>query len=312
LESQSYPALEYVVPRLLPEGFTLLIGAPKAGKSWLSLDIALAVAKGGQVLGETVQQRPVLHLALEDSHRRLRSRSKVLRPDERLPAEWEHMLRIPVGYSAPQVVEAWLEQLPNDNPPPLVIVDTLGKVRPGKRPGEGVYDYDYRIGGRMKALADSVPGASLAAVHHDRKAASADFVDDVSGSNGLAGSADTNLVVRRERNSSDGVLHVTGRDVIEGNYAASFTNGSWSLTGGTWETASAAYAEVAAVIGKGDTAQRIVAYVVKHTSATPKEVSEALGISHDSARQALSRLHADHRLDRDAGTYFLPRQEGSP
>ena len=260
----------------------------------------------GIVLGEQVRQRPVLHLALEDSHRRLRQRSKVLRRDGRLPALWEHLLRIPVGYSAPEVIEAWIEQLPAGSAPPFVVVDTLGKVRPGKRPGEGVYEYDYRIGGRMKYLADSIPGASLAAVHHDRKAVSADFVDDVSGSNGLAGSADTLLIVRRDRNSADGVLLVTGRDVAEGAYAANFTDGLWSLIGDSWVTAAAAYAELAAVVGKGDTAQRIVRYVVDHSSATPKQVADVLGIKHDAAKQSLQRLHSDKRLDRNAGRYFLP------
>lgn len=204
------------------------------------------------------------------------------------------------------MVEAWLERLPADTSSPLIVVDTLGKVRPGKRPGEGVYDYDYRIGGRIKLLADSVPGSGLVAVHHDRKAGAADFVDDVSGSNGLAGAADTIAIVRRDRNSADGVFLVTGRDVTEGAYAATFEAGHWSLTGGTWNTAAAAYAQTAAIVGKGDTTQRIVRWLTEHQPASPKQVADALGIAHDVARQTLSRLAKDGRLDRADGAYFLP------
>jgi AAA domain len=51
LDAQVFPPLSYVVPGLIPEGLSLLVGAPKIGKSWLSLAVALAAASGGCVLG---------------------------------------------------------------------------------------------------------------------------------------------------------------------------------------------------------------------------------------------------------------------
>ncbi len=88
LESQTFPEVEYVVPNLIPEGFTLLVGAPKAGKSWLVLAVGISVAAGGKVLDQAVAARPVLHLALEDSDRRLRFRAKTLYPAGELPPDW--------------------------------------------------------------------------------------------------------------------------------------------------------------------------------------------------------------------------------
>jgi hypothetical protein len=38
-----------------------------------------------------------------------------------------------------------------------------------------------------EAIADAVPGMALVVLHHDRKANSEDFVDSVSGINGIAG-----------------------------------------------------------------------------------------------------------------------------
>lgn len=67
------------------------------------------------------------------------------------------------------------------------MLDTLGKVMPEARVGESAYQRDYRIGGRLKRIADEWPGLAVVVVHHDRKAAAEDFVDSVSGTNGLAG-----------------------------------------------------------------------------------------------------------------------------
>ena len=35
LDMQEFPPLAFAVPGIIPEGFTLLVGPPKAGKSWL-------------------------------------------------------------------------------------------------------------------------------------------------------------------------------------------------------------------------------------------------------------------------------------
>ena len=76
LLAADFPPLRWAVPNLLPEGCALLVGAPKVGKSWAALDIALAVAGGGLALGALrVETGPVLYLALEDGPRRLADRS---------------------------------------------------------------------------------------------------------------------------------------------------------------------------------------------------------------------------------------------
>jgi hypothetical protein len=44
LRRREFPALRYVVPGYIAEGCTILAGRPKLGKSWLVLDMGLAVA----------------------------------------------------------------------------------------------------------------------------------------------------------------------------------------------------------------------------------------------------------------------------
>lgn len=53
--------------------------------------------------------------------------------------------------------------------------------------GETTYSRDYRIGSAIKRLADKYPECSIITNHHVRKADSSDFVDTVSGTQGLAG-----------------------------------------------------------------------------------------------------------------------------
>jgi hypothetical protein len=129
-------------------------------------------------------------------------------------------------------ITAWLDRHPGVGP--LVILDTLGKVMPVARQGESAYQRDYRVGSALKRAADEHPGAALLTNHHDRKAVSTDFVDSVSGTHGLAGAADTVVILTRPRLEEAGTLKVTGRDVAEGEYAVTFhTNSAWSLDGAT-------------------------------------------------------------------------------
>jgi len=123
--------------------------------------------------------------------------------------------------------------------PPLVIVDTLGKVLPPAMNGETPYMRDYRITAQVKAVADSLPGGGVLATHHDRKAEAADFVDAVSGTHGIAGAADTILVLTRDRNELGGILRITGRDVDENEYAVVLSGCRWTMAGGTPERAAA-------------------------------------------------------------------------
>ena len=78
LEVPFYP-LHWIVPNLIPEGLLLLVGKPKQGKSWLALQLALAVASGGPLFQSyTANQSDVLYLALEDTPQRLQARTKLL------------------------------------------------------------------------------------------------------------------------------------------------------------------------------------------------------------------------------------------
>ncbi|MGW4121040.1 AAA family ATPase [Nocardia sp. NPDC004711] len=296
LDAQEFAPLEWTVEGILPEGFGLLVAPPKAGKSWWVAGVGLACAAGGYALGKIpVKQRPVLYLALEDGHRRLQSRFRTLMEGAPIPGLMNVIIEARPNV-VPGMIGEFLEL--HGNRKPLVILDTLGKVKPPKRAGEDSYGSDYAIGSQLKAVVDSVPGSSLLAVHHTRKAESVDFVDAVSGTQGIAGSADFVLVLTRKRKDDQAVLAVTGRDVPENEYALTVEGGKWVLDGMDLVDAAATVDRRKDAGNLGDRSMDIYAYVMANGPTTPRDIAERFGMDNKLAGNALARLYESGRISK--------------
>jgi len=304
LDQQDFPPLAYAIPGVLPEGSSLLVGPPKIGKSWFVLSLALAVAAGGRALSalEAGQPRPVLYLALEDGDRRMQDRCRQLLGSDAIPKDFFYITRVmPSRVTA--TIGAWIRC--HAGAAPLVVLDTLGKVMPPALAGESAYQRDYRIGGQIKAMCDENPGLTLLVNHHDRKAAAEDFVDSVSGTNGLAGAADTILVLTRPRQEMRGVLKVTGRDVPEGEYALTFEHGSaWALDGPTLDVAALNAREQRLAAGLSDRSAEVIAFVAQYPDGVrAADVERELGAD---ARRYLARLAESGRIHRAKRGLYTP------
>lgn len=301
LECQDFPPLSYAIGGLLPEGFSLLIGPPKAGKSWLALDWLLAISGGRHAIGKIAmdEKRRVLYLALEDGDRRMQDRCRVLLDDGPIPELFHYMTQIEPGFVV-HTIEAFLRRYPDTA---LVVIDTLGKVMPPTAPGESAYQRDYRVAGRLKRIADDHPGLAISALHHDRKAASEDFVDSVSGTHGLAGAADTIIVLARKRQATEAVLMVTGRDVLEAEYALVMDNGLWQLDGVTLaEAAHTAQAREDAA-SLGDISVNVLAFVRERPEGC--RAADVVAKFGQDAYQYLKRLEESGRLIKPKRGYYI-------
>jgi hypothetical protein len=189
----------------------------------------------------------------------------------------------------------------------LVIVDTLGKVKPPKASWEDSYQADYRVGGALKARIDAVPGGCLLLVHHTRKAESVDFIDNVSGTQGIAGSADFVLVLARKRHSDEAVLSVTGRDVNENEYALTTSNGQWMLAGSSLREAAATAIKRRESGELGDRSLDVLAFVAGRPGGTrAADVAKHLGIDDNVAGNYLRRLHESGRITKAARGLYRP------
>jgi hypothetical protein len=298
LMEQVFPPIRYVVEGVIPEGLSLVVAPPKFGKSWLMLGLALSISSGRDALGSipTGRPRPVLYAALEDGKARLQSRIRVLDPEEVADTLTfiTTIRRDAIVDTLQAFVDLWADH------EPVIILDTLGKAMPPAIPGESSYERDYRVGGALKAIADSAPGAAVLCVHHTRKADSADFLDAVSGTQGLAGSADTIVVLSRERMSKDAVLRVTSRDAAEGEYGIrTESTGRWILAGGSLRDAAEAAATARATSGVGDRMGELIEALARYPEGiAPKDLATVTHMSADDVGRYLRRAVESNRAER--------------
>jgi AAA domain-containing protein len=235
LQSKKFKPVRIILSGLIPEGVTLLAGKPKVGKSWLALDVCLAVADENRfVLGDMQPVHgDVLYLALEDNERRLKKRiDKIVQsaawPERlKLHTEWKRM-----DQGGLEDIEAWLKLAKE---PRLIWIDTLAKIRPIAGRSEQAYAADYRAIDGVQKLAGQY-GVGVVLNTHLRKAPSEDDpFDEVSGTLGLTAAADTTIVMKRQ--SGMVKIYLRGRDIEEAELAAEFNRETcrWRIVGGAEE-----------------------------------------------------------------------------
>lgn len=296
LMTEHFPEPRWAVPGLLCEGVNLLAGAPKLGKSWMSLGIGAAIANGDPALNAIeVERGPVLYCALEDTGRRLQRRRRQM-----LAAGGRAAPLLTLETSCPTmtaggdaVLVEWLEENPGAR---LVIIDTFEKMRGRDTTGGSAYTADYAAAARFKTLADHY-GVPFLLIHHVRKQGADDFQSTVSGTNGLTGAMDAILVLERGRGQADGVLHVTGRDVEEADYAMSF-----DATAGAWTKLDGPASQHLVSDGRAD----ILRLLDEHGPLKPARIAEALGLVPNTARQTCKRMAEKGQLHvANDGTYSV-------
>lgn len=297
--STDYPPIEFTVPGLVPEGLTLLVASPKIGKSWFVLGLAVACVTGGYALGSIkVEQRPVFYLALEDGPRRLKDRLNMIGVSEPSKDFYRLDFLLDLTYtSVDSAIRAYLAERGAQKP--LIIVDTLGRAR-GVHTGNDAYGKDYNDLARLKRHVDDYPGSSLIIVHHTNKRGSdGDFLGAISGTQGLAGAADSTLMISRDRGKGQARLQVTSREIPEGEYAISFENGAWSLVGNDLKEAAAAARESEQAGVLGDLQTRILEHFNKYPESQDiGHVATALNEDKETVSRYLRRLNEAGKLQR--------------
>lgn len=188
---------------LLRKGSSLLVGKPKAGKSTVAKNIAVAVLKGHGIFGRSVestgQPGRVIYLQLEGKDdvagtaEQFRALGVTAKESERLKIFQRSVQR---GKMEERVLE--LAEMLRKFPADLVVVDTL-RLFTGKAVKDtNSYDDTVEAMDNVEpVLRKSGWNGHLSAVHHGRKddEKKNQMLDSVLGSSGLAASVNTVILI---------------------------------------------------------------------------------------------------------------------
>ena len=237
LQDMYIPPLEWLVDDYLPlSGVVGLIGSPKSRKSFMALDLCLALAKGTKFLGKNTHKHDTLYFDLESGLRRPKERQEMILARQEAP---DNFYIITSDQDVKQIDNGFIEQLTDilekNRNIQFIVIDTLGILRGAKK-----LDYTIDVDD-VKKLKDVCTkfNVCIMVVHHFNKARGSDkngdIFDKISGTNGIFETLDTAWLVDIERGSTIAQFHITGRDIQEYNVVIDFNEQTmkWEYRG-TW------------------------------------------------------------------------------
>jgi hypothetical protein len=292
--AQMFEPIRWIVPGYVPEGFSVLAGRQKLGKTWLAMDWGLAVATGGVAMGNIgVECGDVLYVDLENGPRRIQRRIVALFGGLRVP----DLSRLQWQTEAPMLDKGLIDQLEDWRrsvpAPRLVVIDVLQRIKPIGNAARNSYENDYAAWAPLQSWAMQ-HGIGVVGLHHTKKGGADDPLEALSGSNGLSATADTTLLLDR---NGDGIsLYVRGRDVDEKESALVFSGGAWTIIGD------------AADARRTDERSTILAMLNETDEPmSPVELAAATGMKSNNVRQLLFKMAKSGEVEKAGrGSYRHP------
>jgi DNA-binding transcriptional ArsR family regulator len=276
---------------LLWDGLTIFVAKPKAGKSWFTLQCAVAVAGGPLMPGvSTLDFGPVLYGAFEEPAARTMSRLSKLAP----VGPWADNLRF--LYELLPLMGGGAEQLDaiiGTMRPRLVVLDTLTALlkAAGKREND-VFRSQYAEVSRIRKIAEDNKTA-IVLVHHTRKGVADGAVEAVAGTGGIAAAADTLWLLKR-RPEGEATLDVVGREAEERTLALCFGQDpfGWRILGD--DNSQSVNAE----------RRQVLELLHEEGALSPAQIAAELGKSRPGVRQLLKRMREDGQVQRQNSKYL--------
>ena len=286
LLTTTFPEPHWAIKDIMPAGLAMLAGRPKAGKSWLALQIARDVSTGGNFLDRyQTTQTKVLYIALEDSERRLQGRMKIQAWKQTTNAKFmlsEQFHEIGGLRALAGLIEIF----------GVIFIDTFTRSMDG----------DQVSPQEMKSILDPLQNAALSSnsticfVDHMPKRTGREneyaVIDDVFGSVAKTGVADVVWGLYRDASTPTGVLAGTGRDLMDFKSNLVFENGVWLMAdlSARAQHSEARHAVLETIAQAGDISQ---SDIVDETGMHKGTVSKALDylesfgllLSHRSGRR---------------------------
>lgn len=324
LQRRTFKDPKWVIKNVLPTGTILLAARPKMRKTFLALQLALAVVGGRKFLDWQCDQGDVLFLGLEDNERRLKSRIRLLQTLDLNPPDlsgfryWTGGVDIspttgkaflanpeeaartyaafPRGQEGVNALGKFLDMYPATK---LIIIDTYAHFRDQSN-NRDVYQRDVDQMMPITKLA-SDREVCILVVHHEKKglasSESGDFMEDASGTSGITGTVDGVMSIKGKRGPSqeneERKLLLSGRDIpfdIELDMLFEAERGGWLPA------------------AKQDVRANILKLLHMHPYMTQQEfVSVMPNVSRSRISQVLTTMKFENLIVQGRSGYHLPR-----
>jgi hypothetical protein len=229
----------WLIEDLIPKGLTIVAGKSKVGKSTFVLNAVMALVQREKAF-DHFWPRPgnVLYLSLEDDKHRIQKRMHDIKPNIS-SVNKKRLGYIDFRYHFPKLQDGGLQRISGwaeeqGSRARLVVIDVFEKVRSrrGRAGNANLYAEDYEAFGPLSDLVKKHPGLSILVLTHTTKAAAQDVFDQILGSMGTQGVADTLIVLSKQPGQKEGrVVSIRGKDIEERHLAFSTGGYRWIYEG---------------------------------------------------------------------------------
>lgn len=324
LQQKAFKEQKWLIRDVLPTGNILLAARPKMRKTFLALQLALAVCGSRKFLDWKCEAGDVLFLGLEDNERRLKSRIALLQTLELNPPDlsgfryWTGGVDIspttgkafisnpeeaarayaafPRGQAGVDALDKFLDVYPKTR---LIVIDTYARFR-GTSNNRDVYQRDYDQMMPITELA-SRREVCIIVIHHEKKGLasqdSGDFLEDVSGTSGITGAVDGVMSIKGKRGmqteNEERKLYLSGRDIPH-DFDVDMT---FDAQRGGWQPAA-----------RQDVRHAILKLLERYPYMAQKEFCAILpNVSQSRITQVLTSLKFEGLIQQGKAGYSLPR-----
>ncbi|MDA1315124.1 MAG: AAA family ATPase [Acidobacteria bacterium] len=298
--------MEWTIDGLLPKGLYLLCDREKGGKSYLAIQMGLAVACGRGVFRNSDKFTPakggrVHYFDLEMDKATFQERLHFLDAKALLPGRMQRFSELG------RLTETGMPELASlldRDAADFIIIDTLAAAtRSSGARTQDVFKSEYEELARVRDLAHA-RNITVLILHHTNKAITENAFDAISGTRARGAATDGNLVISRKRGIV--TLHGVGRRLGELEIAIKlWRNGvpGWSLLGDAADVRRSAERDaVLNVLSSGE-------------PMTSSGTAKALSKNRNTVRWLLCEMAKDGEIERDGeGRYkavLTPRTAGS-
>lgn len=223
LEVMELPPQLFLIDDILPLGGAVMVSArPKIGKTFLALQMALAVATGGKFLGYRCKEQGVLYIDFESDERNMLGRATAMSNAEELPDNV--FLMQPespfefgsVGNGFERQIESFINTHESADIK-LVVVDTYKHIQGDRDSRKNIYQIEYEEVAKINRWAKKL-GITLMLIHHNNKTGE-DYQNpilSISGSNGITGGLTAFYILTKQKyDDEQAKLTVGGKEIRE-------------------------------------------------------------------------------------------------